>query len=91
MLKEFVENMIKRKSIFRMLSVEEINNFKLQKSEAEDKESEFTIVTNDLYGIDDLKKKTFAIIDFYLNCLKEEKNLLKNKELINNNFESIGK
>ena len=31
--KEFVENMIKRKSIFRMISVKEVENLKLEKSE----------------------------------------------------------
>ncbi|NGT90441.1 hypothetical protein G6Z02_09525 [Clostridium perfringens] len=31
--KEFVENMIKRKSIFRMISVKEVQNLKLEKSE----------------------------------------------------------
>ncbi|MEW9938320.1 hypothetical protein AB2T96_16510 [Clostridium butyricum] len=56
-----------------------------------DKESDVTILTNDLFGIEELKDKTVAIIDFYLNSLRDEKILLKNKELIENNFKSINK
>lgn len=73
-----------------ILELEKMNTISSDES-SEDKESEFTIINHDLHGIGELKEKTVAIIDFYLNCLRDENILLKNKEFINNNYQSLNK
>ncbi|WP_394903435.1 hypothetical protein [Clostridium butyricum] len=101
--KEFVENMIKRKSIFRMLSVEEVQNLKLKSSNEkkdaqepialnndkniEEKENNFTILNNDLSGNKELRKKLMTMIKIELNYLED----LDNDNISQINREEIDK
>lgn len=65
-----------------------VKKLKLKKSdEVTKEENSFTILTNDLYEIEELNEKTFEIIRFYLKCAESNELLLANKEVINNSYE----
>lgn len=85
--KELLDKIIRRRSLFQTISVEEID--KTLPKETEDKENSFTILTNDLHGIEELKKKTFEMIRFYLKCAESNELLLANKEVINNSYKLV--
>lgn len=68
-----------------ILKLEKMNTISLDES-SEDKESEFTILTNDLSGNKELRKKLMTMIKFCLNCLEDldnDKISQKNRDLIN--------
>lgn len=78
-----------------ILELEKMNSISLdEKSEkSEDKESEFTILTNDLSGNKELRKKLMTMIRFGLNCLEDLENdkiSQKNRDLINRFYDLKG-
>lgn len=92
--KEYVENMIKRKSIFRMISVEEFKNLKFDKSEEKEDTEEITILTNkekmkekniDLSEVTEILQKLTALF-LKVNTSKEEMEKIKKiKEILMGN------
>lgn len=100
--KMLLNNIIRNKCFFKLAQEpKQITNLKLESSDkketqepivlnndekVEEKENNFTILTNDLSGNKELRKKLMTMIKFGLNCLEDldnDKISQKNRDLIN--------